>query len=371
MSHFDVIVVGAGAIGAATTWKLALRGAKVLVLEREHVGHARGSSHGGSRIYRQAYFEHPDYVPLLREAYEDWSSMPGIFAPTGAVYLGPASSDLIAGSLRAAALHALRLEALSPGDPRRRLFPGAASFEALFEPTAGWVDPERAVRWMLDRAVSLGAHLREGVRVLSLRSQPDRVTLDTDAGELTASKVVVCGGPWTKKLLENLPVALRVTRQAACWFEVPAADRHRLAALPVFAIEDERGAFVYGFPIDSEGLLKVASHDKGEVIDPDDVSRASHATDEDAPRGALQRYFGVDGWRLARTSVCLYTNTPDGHYLLDRVPGERGVFFIGGTSGHGFKLAPVLGAAMAEIALDGGTSRPVGFLALSRFEGAT
>ncbi len=191
--------------------------------------------------------------------------------------------------------------------------------------------------------------------------------METTAGELTASKVVVCGGPWTGKLLADLPIDLRVTRQVACWFEVPPAIRATLSDLPVFAIEDEAGSFVYGFPVDAEGQLKIASHDKGESVDPDDPSRAARHTDEDAPRAALARYFGGGGWRLARMSVCLYTNTPDGHYVLDRVPGERDAFLIGGTSGHGFKLAPVLGAAMADLVLEGATERPVGFLGLSRF----
>lgn len=366
--HYDVIVVGAGAMGTATAWKVASAGATVLLVDQSRIGNTRGSSHGESRIYRQAYFEHPDYVPLLKEAWDDWRAMQGVFNVVGALYVGPENSELITGSRFAASQFDLPLGPLHFDDPRGKVIEAPRDWASLFEPTGAVIHPERATRWMADAAQRAGADIAEDTKVLAWVSDVRGTSIETDQGSYSCDKLVLCGGPWTAKLIEGLPVELVVTRQTAHWFVAPLEDLDRLAQMPVFGIQDEQGTFVYGFPADREtGLFKIANHTKGVTWDANMESRASRPDDDVTVRPALTRFFGGDDWQVAKISVCLYTNTPDGHFLFDRVPETENAYFIGGTSGHGFKFAPVLGAAMADVVLTGTTARPIGFLSLARF----
>lgn len=369
----EIIVVGVGAMGAAACYQLAARGARVLGIEQFDIPHNLGSSHGLSRIIRQAYFEHPDYVPLLRRAYELWRELEKLSGRrllhlTGALYAGPESCELIGGSLRAAKLHHLPCEMLSHRDAMSRFgqFAIPNDHVALWEPQAGFLEPEQCIAAYVQAARDAGAviHAREAVRSWSANGQG--VVVQTDRARYRADQIIFCAGAWSGKLLADLGVNLVVTRQAMAWFDVPDPRSFRSDRFPVWAFDRPAGGIYYGFPHDSAGV-KAAVHFPGQAVDPDQVDRRSREEDVAEVRQFIQsRIQGVGALREQR--ICLYTNSPDGHFIIDRHPRHERVLLACGFSGHGFKFASVVGQILADLALDSHTHLPAQFLSLARFK---
>jgi sarcosine oxidase len=381
-ASFDVIVVGVGAMGSATCHALARRGARVLGLERFDVPHAQGSSGGHTRLVRLAYYEHPDYVPLLRRAYELWDALGAeagtqLLHRTGALYLGRPDGHLVAGSLQAARAHGLAHELLDARAVADRCGPFRVPghFAALYEPEAGFVLSERAIAAFAERALQRGAvlHGREPVR--SWHADAQGVTVFTDRGTYHAGALVLTVGAWTSEHIRDLGIPLAVTRQALGWVWPRTPERFALGRFPCWAIEDDVAGFqgiYYGFPmlsgpaLDMPGL-KVAHHAPGPVTEPDTLDRLPTATDEDDFRPALRKYLPDADGPVLSMRVCMYTMSPDQHFVIDRHPAHENVVIGCGFSGHGFKLAPTMGEALADLATERRTDLPVGFLGRARF----
>jgi sarcosine oxidase len=385
----EAIVVGLGAMGSAALRSLAARGVRALGLDRHEPGHDRGSSHGRSRVIRQAYFEHPDYVPLLREAYEGYERLgrevgERLLVRTGGLFAGAAGGEVVEGSRRAAERHGIAHEMLE-ADAVARRFPALRIPEdavALFEPGAGFVRAEPTVRAQVGLAVRAGAEVRTGVEVLAIRRGGSQVEIETSIGPLATDRLVVAAGPWADRLLgpslAGAGVALRVTRQPVVWLETPPSILPaRDADFPVWLLDLGGGRSVYGLPphaaLDAppgraagERLVKAAIHGGGATVDPDRVDREIGEAEAEAIAATVRAAVPSAGKVLAR-SVCLYTYSPDGHFILDRDPLDPRVTIACGFSGHGFKFAPVVGEILADLALDGATRRPTGFLSLGRF----
>lgn len=377
---YDVCVLGLGVIGAATTLELARRGVRVVGLERFGLPHERGSSGGPNRLIRKAYFEHDDYVPLLHRAYEAWETLEAelgatLLHRTGLLYLGPEDGPLLTGVRRARDAYGLRVDeldrdAVSGAHP---MFRQAADHHALFEPDAGFVLADAAVLGMIRLAHARGATVRGEVEVRGARWDADGATLDTTGGPVRASRVVIAAGPWTSAALPALglaaPCPLEVTRQSV-GFVAPAGDACDLGRMPCFAIE-ERGepGIWYGFPrLPGAPAMKCARHVPGPVVDPDDVPRDTTAADR-AELDAVFRHLPAAAGPITAMRTCLYTMSPDGHFVIGRHPDEPRVTVACGFSGHGFKFGPVMGEVLADLALDGSTAHPVGFLDRRRFAG--
>jgi sarcosine oxidase len=362
---WDCAVVGLGAMGSATLWQLAARGARAAGVDRFAPPHDRGSTHGESRIIRSAYFEDPAYVPLVRRAFTLWRELEAesgesLLTMTGALMIGSPGSPLVDGALHAARSHGLEHELLDAAEAHRR-FPHHLLDEhdvALYERDGGMLAPERAVAAMLRRATALGAQVTTGVgaqRIEASRNGGVRVHLD-DGTNLDARRAVVCAGAWLPALLPELPVPLWVERQVCAWF--PISDGWPLAAgtFPVFIRQRNttRGRLVYGVPAPDGASIKLAVHHEGARVDPDAVPREVTADD----LRPLQEYVAAHMWGLephpVRAITCIYTNTPDEHFVVERMPGMGAVVVVSACSGHGFKFAPALGEAAASLALDGG-----------------
>lgn len=380
-STHDVIVAGVGAMGAATCHALARRGVRVLGLERFDIPHAWGSSGGHTRLVRLAYYEHPDYVPLLRRAYQGWDALgeaagAPVLHRTGALYLGPPEGELIAGSLQAARMHGLAHELLDPAAARARWEPFRVPqrFGALYEPDAGFVLCERAIAAMAEQAMRCGAELRGREPVRAWHVEGDGVRVVTDRATYHAGHLVLTSGAWTGALARDLGVSLTVTRQVLGWVWPRAPERFALGRFPCWAIQDDAPGFAgiyYGFPMmpgasEAPGL-KLAHHAPGPEADPDSVDRTPTAADEDDFRPALAKYLPDADGPLLSMRVCMYTMSPDHHFVIDRHPAHDRVTVGCGFSGHGFKLAPAMGAALADLALHGRSELPIDFLGLSRF----
>ena len=370
MNGYDAIVIGLGAMGSAVAHRLARRGAHVLGLEQFTETHDRGSSHGQTRIIRKAYFEHPDYVPLLDRAYMLWSELEQecgttLFERCGLLLAGPPDGTVIAGCREAIARHRLAIEPIEVADvvtrfPAFRLDEG---MHALFERDAGFLHVEACVLAQARAAARQGADLRYGEPVVGWSAAGDGVRVRTADGEYAAQRLVICGGAWSSRLLAALRLPLEVRRKVMLW--LPATDdRLRLdRGCPVFGFDSPQG-FVYGFPQFVNGELKVANHTGGETVeDADAPDRSLREADLAFLPDFVARYvYGVEA-RALRHAICMYTMTPDEHFFLDRVPEMPQVLFAAGFSGHGFKFAPVVGEALAQLALDGATDAPIGFLA--------
>lgn len=384
---YDVIVLGVGGFGSSTLYHLARRGVRALGIERFGIAHDRGSSHGQTRVIRKAYFEHPDYVPLLHRAYELWHALEGetgrrLFHQVGLFLAGRPETELVAGTLLAARLHNLPVDKLSAAEARQR-FPAyrfADDFDVVFEQQAGYLEVERCVAAHIDAARARGAQLLLGETVLGWSSASTHVTVRTERGEYSAARLVITAGPWAAQALSAgvnaeerndstsaTPWArwLNVVRKPAFWF--PAGDAFEVSAgNPMFFFEIPGGQF-YGFPRLDGRSIKVSEHTGGDpVADPLIVDRTQHESDLARVAAFLEQHLPTVSRKPLGHSVCMYTRSPDSHFLIDTHPQFSNVIVGAGFSGHGFKFTSVIGEALAGIALDGQPKLAVDFLSLRR-----
>lgn len=373
VKSFDVIVVGVGAMGGAALSELARRGVRVLGIERFSVPNDRGSSHGDTRIIRKAYFEHPDYVPLLHRAYELWGELAsaagrGLFQRTGLLLVGRTDGVVIPGVRRAAAEHDLDIEEVPVGEVTRR-FPGFVPYDdmqALFEAEAGYLRVEDCVRAQAEQAIAHGAELHTGEAVKSWTSDGRSATVKTDRGEYAAERLVICGGAWAAQLLADLRLPLEVRRKVVLWFRATDPVYRPERGCPAFCFDTADG-FYYGFPAIADGEIKISEHSGGQAVaDPDGLDRALRPEDQTRVWAFLAEHMPRVTPTVVRHSVCMYSMSPDEHFMIDRHPAHENVAFAAGFSGHGFKFAPVVGEALADLATRGRTDLPIGFLAGSR-----
>lgn len=361
---FDVAIAGLGAMGSATAWQLASRGQRVIGFDRFHPPHRLGSSTGHSRIIREAYWESPAYVPIVRRAYELWSSLEEqggrpLLRRTGGLVIGPEDGALVAGAIASARAHEVPLEVLSAAAVRRR-FPALRPDDSLvgvLESRAGVLAPEAAITAMLAAATSHGAELRYDEPVLSWEPAGDGVLVRTAAGEFAARRLVLATGAWMATELPGLRLPLRVQRQVMFWMQ-PSGDPafFRPSTLPVWLWETRGGPLWYGFPDLGDGP-KVARHHGGDTTSADAVDRAVTEADAAPLISFLQSALPGLGGPITDAQVCMYTNTPDEHFILDRHPGCPAVLLASPCSGHGFKFAPAIGEILADMAMD----RPAAF----------
>jgi sarcosine oxidase len=376
MMAYDVIVVGIGGMGSAAAWHLARRGVKVLGLERFDIPHNMGSSHGISRIIRMPYYEDPAYVPLLRRAYELWEEIEQatgeqLLVITGSIDASPEDDALFQGALNSARLHDLPHEVLTGGEVNAR-WPGyrlPSSHRAVFQERGGLIASERAIVAHVRAAQEHGAqiHAREAVLGWEARPNGDGVVVTTDRGRYEAARLVLAAGAWIGDLEPSLrPVAVP-ERQVLAWLQPQRPELFALERFPVFNLQVEEGRY-YGFPIyEVPGFKFGRYHHRGETSRADDVRREPDAQDERLLRAFSQRYFPDGSGATMALRSCMFTNTPDEHFILDRHPAHEQVVLVSPCSGHGYKFCSVIGEIIADLASGDGTTRhDIGFLSLSR-----
>lgn len=364
---YDVIVIGLGGMGSAAAYHLAARGQRVLGLEKFTPAHDKGSSHGGSRIIRQSYFEDPAYVPLLLRAYELWDELArdsgrDVYRMTGGLFIGPPDCLTVAGSLRASRQWDLPHDLLDEDEIRQRFpnFTPQPGDVALFEAKAGFARPELTVQAHLGLAEKAGATLRFGEEVIEWSETARGVTVRTAAGTYTAGQVVICPGAWAPQLLADFGIPITVERQVLYWLD-PVGGVEPFVDHPIFIDEDASGMQIYGFPaIDGpHGGVKVAFFRKGIECTPDTIDRTVHDREICEMRDrAAQLLPALDG-PCIHSATCMYSNTPDQHFVIARHPDTENVTVACGFSGHGFKFVPVVGEILADLATTGATTHPI------------
>lgn len=376
METFDAIVVGLGAHGSAAAAALARRGQRVLGLERFGRGEAFGSSGGWSRMIRLVYFEDPVYVPLAGASWVRWRELEAetgasFMAQTGGLYAGPIDSRPVSGAIRSAREHGLAHEVVDADEIHRRwpIFEPAADTVGLVEEQAGSVRIDHANAAHQLVAERHGARLEFGRRVVDWRpSAGGGFEVELAEGTVIgAEHLVLTAGPWLGDLVPDLRLPLQVERECPCWFS-PTVEPSSIGAdrLPVWVMSHE-GTTFYGIRHDPALGLKVSIHHWGTFVDPDEVDRVVGPGDVERIRAFMRVRMPAANGPLATSAVCLYTNTPDEAFVIDRHPAASGVAFASACSGHGFKFAPLVGDILADLVTDGATTWPIGTFRADRF----
>jgi sarcosine oxidase len=371
----DTIVVGLGAMGSAAAWQLARRGRRVLAFDRARPPHALGSTHGRTRIIREAYFEHPSYVPFVRRAYELWAETEQeagerLFVQTGGLMIGRPDGEIVSGSLASARAHDVEHELLSAADVRRR-FPvlePQSDMVAVFEPRAGILFPETIVAAQLRLAAAAGAEIRTNECVARWTAAGEHVQVTTAAGHTyEADCLVLAAGPWMRGLLDTHPLPLVGERQLMYWFSPHDGAGFDPARCPI-ALWDDPGLPAFATFPDLGGGVKIAIHHGGTEADPETLDRTPRLEDERAVRERLARYVPSANGALREAAVCIYTNTPDSHFIIDHLDPSHRVVVASACSGHGFKFASAVGEAVACLATGAPPPVDLSLFSASRFE---
>jgi sarcosine oxidase len=358
-AKFDVVIVGLGAMGSAALFHLAKAGKKVLGLDRFSPPHALGSSHGQTRIIRETYFEHPTYVPIVQRAYELWdelAQMTGqqLFVQTGGLMIGRPDGVVVTGARRSAATHRLPHELLSAQEITRR-FPALhpdMEMAGVWEPRAGILFPEQCIAAHLGCARDRGAMLHCDEKVLRWEADGDGAKVTTERGEYRAERLILSAGSWMKSSLPDLDLPLTVERQILFWFDSSDRKSFQPERCPIHLWEHAPGKFFYGFPDLGHGV-KVAGHHEGEITDPDSIRREVAAEEVEVMRRIIRPFLPTLDGPLREAVVCMYTNTPDGHFLIDAHPSLPQVLMASPCSGHGFKFSSAIGEILAELITKG------------------
>jgi sarcosine oxidase len=378
MAFHEVIVAGLGAMGSNALQQLARRGHRVLGIDRFAPPHAMGSSHGKSRIIREAYFEDPRYVPLVQRAYHCWAELEReagvrIFRQTGGLMLGPPDGPLVRGARLSADLHHLPHEILSAAEVARRFpaFRPEPEMIGVWEPRAGMLAPETAISAALTVAQAHGAEVQLHETLLGFDTIPGGVEVTTTAGRYRAATLILSLGAWTTPMVADLGLPLVVQRNVLHWF-TPSARQEQFTpeTLPIFISEIGADGSWYGFPDTGDGV-KLARHHHGVATSPDTVDRAVAPSEIAAMREIIARYMPDANGAHRESAVCLYTNAPDDHFVLGRHPTSPAVIVASPCSGHGFKFASAIGEVLADLATERDPSFDVSLFALDRFGGAS
>ena len=369
-------------MGSAACYHLAKRGYKVLGLEQFDISHEFGSHAGQSRIIRKAYFEHPDYVPLLERAYQNWKTLEWesekqVYFKTGLLYAGKPENEIITGVERSAGLYNIDLDELNglAATDRFPQFKFPEDFEILFEPEAGFLTPEISIRLYGKQAKHYGATIHTNEKVIEWKQEGDSVIIKTGKETYQCNKLVITAGAWAGKMIPGFSNKIKVTRQFVAWVKTKNDEQFTLNKFPCWMIgDDKKHGCYYGFPLlDTEKFgepagLKLAHHFPSQITDPDQVNR--QATDEDIEnvKYCLNKYLPGTFDGVLSTKICLYANSPDENFIIDQLPGyEENVSIACGFSGHGFKFASVVGEILADLAINGKTNFPIEFLNAKRF----
>lgn len=373
---YDAIVIGVGSMGSAALYELAKRGLRVLGLEQFEIVHKNGSHSGETRVIRKAYFEHPDYVPLLERAYDLWDEIEDesgeqLVYKTGLASIGNPEHPAIFGTRKSAELYNVPIREQSFSQ-----FCIPESYDSLFEEDAGFVLSEKAIKTFEKQAIAHGAVVKDNVQVKNIYSLNEGVEVITSEGTYLAKKVICTSGAYTSKLIPYIKDHLKVTRQLLAWVKPKDVELVMQGNFPCwFVADDNSDGMFYGFPVLNKEVgvknsgLKIGIHIPGPEVDPKELHNYDSKRDEEKIRAFMDTYMPGIFESFISVESCLYTYSPDGHFILDYLPGsEQKVIFAAGFSGHGFKFTPVIGEVLADFTEKGSTAQPVDFLKLDRFE---
>ncbi|HWK07575.1 MAG TPA: N-methyl-L-tryptophan oxidase [Puia sp.] len=384
---FDVIVLGLGANGSSALYHLSKTHKKVAGIDRFTPPHVFGSSHGESRIIRQAYYENPVYVPFIKEAYRCWEEIENasgekLFLKTGGLMLGREDTGLIRGSRLSAETHGIAYEYLNSGDLQRRFpaFKPTADTVGVLEKEAGILFPEKCITAYLEQAQKSGATVLYNEQVLTIIPAGDKVEIHTSKGNYITEKLIISAGAWVGELVEgismqglaantgSLSLPLTIARQALYWFANKNSSQQVYLQpdhFPVYLWEYLPDKMFYGFPDLGNGI-KIARHHGGDPMLPDELTQEVSSSEKEDMLAIIDQYLNMEA-HLNSSAVCMYTNTPDGDFIIDYHPAYKNIVIGSPCSGHGFKFSSLTGKLLSELATAGKTTMDISPFALNRF----
>lgn len=358
---YDIVVVGLGAHGSAALWHLSKTGLKIAGIDRFSPPHQHGSSHGESRIIRQAYHENPLYVPLVQAAYPIWTELnertgEPIFQKTGGLLLGKADTNVVSGARRSADTHKIPYDYLDAAAIRKRFpaFRAGPDIVGVLEYEAGILFPETAIKTFLERSAANGARINTGEEVLKITPVAHGIELKTTKGQYRTNKLIVSAGAWLNTLLPELNLPLSIRRQVLFWFG-DAGDAGNMEKIPIFIWEYAPGELFYGIPDLGHGI-KLGWHHGGLPVNPDKLTQHVDKEEIAAMQKKAAENLNIDPV-FEKSCVCMYTNTPDEDFIIDLHPRHPNIVIASPCSGHGFKFSVIIGRLLADLA----TERPTGF----------
>lgn len=376
--QYDAIVIGVGGMGSATVYRLAERGLDVLGIERFDIPHARGSSHGSTRIVRLTQPESPSYVPLAQATYDNWRELEretgrDLLTTTGSIHASPADEEFFLDARRSVETQDVEHEILSGAEVNER-FPGfniPSDYRAVYQPDGGFVDCEQAIVAHVEAAHSEGATIRARERVLDWHEVSGGIRVNTDKGEYEADNVVFATGAWTGNFLPDLAPYLRIYRQIMAWFQPEQIERFQPETFPVFSLRGDHSDG-YGFPIHNIPGFKFGREPSvPNAVHPNDKLTEPTTAEEELHREFAEAYFPAGAGPTMRLRTCVYTESPDGHFILGTHPNYTGVHVAAGFTGHGFKFTAVVGDVLADFITTGETSHTIDLHRIERLFNTT
>jgi len=371
-SNYDVLVLGGGTMGTATAWALAKRGIKALVLEQFSHVHTLGSHGGHTRIFRHAYSEGAGYVPLMQRADQLWCELGeelglDIVHRVGILEMDSPGTHHSHNARDAAMKHGIPYEWLNAEEIRYRwpVFHPPDGWEGGFSDRAGFLVVEPALRGMAVLAGRNGVEILKHSPVISWSVDGSAVRVQTPEQTFAGDRLIITGGSWSSSVLSELQLPLSVVRKVIFWLDVAEPAQFRPDVFPVFAA-DTGASEIYGFPVFGLPGMKVANHLGGEPANPDTVERRADPSEAQDILDCTNYLLPGVSDRVVSSAVCLYTRTPDEHFIIDRHPLHSRVTIAAGFSGHGFKFATVVGEHLADLALDE-NARPYDHFRIDRF----
>jgi sarcosine oxidase len=371
-----VAVIGLGSIGSMTLWQLARGGVDAIGFEQYAPGHDQAAAGGESRIFRTAYLEGPQYVPLLLRARELWRELEresgrSLLTLCGGLMIGAAESEAMRNVVESATSFDLPHDVLDAAEmgrryPQHRMLPGET---AVLDHWAGVLRPEFAVLAAAQAAQARGARVVSGCRVTAVEPGSEGVRVHTSDRSYTVEQAVVTAGPWTARFAPGLARHITPKRLVMTWYPARDVAAYTPESFPIF-IRDSGDVHIFGIPTLDGGSVKVAPHtDYGALADADDLDRNVTAAELEPINAAVARLMpGLDPTPV-RVSAYMDAYTSDGHAVVGRMPGVENVWVLGAFSGHGFKMAPAFGQVAAELVADGKTGLPIEHLDPTRLAG--
>ncbi|MBD0333641.1 MAG: N-methyl-L-tryptophan oxidase [Chitinophagaceae bacterium] len=372
-TSYDIAIIGAGAMGSAAAYHLSKTGKKVLVLDRFAPPHNLGSSHGESRIIREAYYESPVYVPLVQQAYDLWheleeASGKKLLLKTGGIMLGGYNSKVVQGALRSALQYHLPYEYLTHNEIKRR-FPGFKLTEntvGIYEERGGVLFPEQCIHAFFELTKNANVNFRFTEIVKSISASGDKVEIVTEKGNYTAAKAIISSGAWMNELLPDLQLPLTVARQVLFWFNyIDSASNFLPQNFPIYIWQYENDKIVYGFPDLGTGI-KIAIHHGGKRTEPNTIDRNVDEEEINAMQELVDAHFDLRS-SFSHSSVCMYTNTPDEDFIIDYHPLHKNIIIASPCSGHGFKFSIAIAKLLCDMILESPLDFDISVFSLKRF----
>ena len=369
----DVIIIGLGAMGSATSMFLSHNGIKVIGFDSYSPPHEFGSSLGHTRVIREAYHEGTTYVPIVQRAYEIWlemneNSKVPIIETYGGLLIGPKTGD-IENALKSANKYDIPIKKMTTDEISQKfsVLNPPKEYIGLLESRGGAVFVENSINHMLNTALNNGSIHKYNERVVRWSKKSNYYLVETNLGNYKAEKLVFSSGAWITKLIPTLKLPIKIERQVLFWFSPRKnPDKFKSINMPNSGWDLDNGLSFYTMPNLENRGFKVAMHHNGEFVDPDTLIRESNDSDLKMVRDFLEEYIPDGNGELIDSKVCMYTDTPDQDFLIDSHPDDENIIICSPCSGHGFKFTPAIGEICSSLIINNSTNFDLDKFSLER-----